>query len=343
MAARESALWHTHTAALRDAVGRHTGLDGKVNWRAVSAEIPGTTANACRFKWTSLHDTSCTTSSTPYTTQSLHAEPFAVPLPAVASVTSAPGMVALYYSDTHMGMEDERALAVVLALAQEAQPDVVVHGGDLLDAYFLSRFDKNPDHPATIQDEIDRGRVHLHQMAQVAPQARRVLLQGNHEERLSKAIWGMPGTASEIARLTAFREAMTWPSLLGLDQIGWEWVPTERQTKTAILPGFITKHGSIVRKWSGHSGKGEWEKYGTSGISGHVHRLGTFYHRDYNGSHVWVEAGCTCSLDPEYVQDPNWQQGCVIIAWDEDGERWNVEPVYIQDGRAVWRGRTVRA
>lgn len=346
MAARESAFWQANVGNLRQAVGAHTRASGTVDWRAVAGKIPGATPTACRLKWSSISPDTVTTSSTPYTTSdtpTLTAAPFAVAQPAVAQVTDPGGMVALVYGDSHMGMEDERALACVLGIANAAQPDIVLHTGDLLDAYFLSRFDKNPDHASRIQDEIDAARAHLHHVGQVVPQARRVLLEGNHESRLEKAIWGMPGTASEIARLTAFRQAMTWPSLLGLDQIGWEWVPTSHQTKTTILPGFVTKHGSVVRKWSGASAKGEWERYGTTGISGHVHRLGTFYHRDHNGAHVWVEAGCTCSLDPEYVQDPNWQQGCVVLTWDDDGDRFNVEPVYIQDGRAVWRGRTVRA
>lgn len=342
MAAKESALWAQYTPVLRQRAQQYRRPNGTVDWREVAAGIPGSTATSCRFKYQSLSATETSSTSTT-TQQTLTAAPFAVPIPAVAEVTDPRGMVALHYTDSHMGMEDERALAVVLGIAHHAQPDVIVHGGDLLDAYFLSRFDKNPDHPARIQDEIDKARAHLHHVGQVVPRARRVLLEGNHEQRLAKAIWGMPGTASEIAKLTAFRQAMTWPSLLGTEQVGWEWVPTERQTKTPILPGFITKHGSVVRKWSGQSGKGEWERYGTTGISGHVHRLGAFYHSDHNGAHAWVEAGCTCSLEPEYIQDPNWQQGCVIITWDDDGDRFNVEPIYIQDGRAVWRGRTVRA
>jgi len=350
MAARESGLWVQHGPALLALAAQHTRPNGTINWAGVARGIPGTTPTACRLKHAALLEAGTRPVVVespavlpPLPEPTLSVPPFAVPLPAVATVTSAPGLVAFHYTDSHMGMQDDRALAVVLAIAREAQPDVLIHGGDLLDAYFLSRFDHNPDHPATIQDEIDLARTHLHQMAQAAPQARRVLLEGNHEQRLSRAIWGMPGTASEIGKLTAFREAVTWPSLLGLGQIGWEWVPTERQTRTEILPGLVTKHGSVVRKWSGTTGQGEWLRYGRSGISGHVHRLGVFYHRDHNGAHVWVEGGCTCSLEQEYVQDPDWQQGCTVITWDEDGERFNVEPVYIQDGVAVWRGRRFRA
>lgn len=267
--------------------------------------------------------------------------PFAVPI-AKPPAPSAGGMVAVVIPDTHMGCEDPAALAVAKAIVREAQPDLILHIGDLLDAHWLSRFDKDPA-AERLQEEIDKARVFLHELAQLAPQARRVLLEGNHEQRLTKAIWNMPGTASAIGTLTKFRQEITWPKLLDLDAIGWEWVPTAQQSRTEILPGLISKHGSVVRKWSGATGCGEWQKYGRSGVSGHTHRLGAFYHRDHNGSHVWLEAGCLCLVDPEYVQDPDWQQGVVVLTYNADGTRFNPELIYIQDGCAVWRGREFRA
>jgi hypothetical protein len=114
-------------------------------------------------------------------------------------------------------------------------------------------------------------------------------------------------------------------------------VPSQGQAKFRILPKIITKHGTIVRKWSGQSAKAEWERYGKSGLSGHTHRLAAFYTNDFNGSHVWMETGCTCDTDPQYVEQPNWQQGCVVVTYV--GDRFSIEPIYIQGGHAVWRGR----
>ncbi len=66
-----------------------------------------------------------------------------------------------------------------------------------------------------------------------------------------------------------------------------------------------------------------------------------FYHNDFNGAHGWLETGCTCSLQPEYVEDPDWQHGAIIVTWD--GPRFNFEPVYIQGGVARWRDKEYRA
>lgn len=339
MAAKPSAYWSAHESTLMALVEAHRRSTGEVPWARVQEQMPAPapTIHALRFKYRELHQANPST-----TGSTLTVAPFAVPIPAPATLSPG-GLVAVILPDTHIGMEDPRAIAVAMAIVQEAQPDIVVHLGDLLDAYWLSRFDKDPANPTRLQDEIDGARVFLHQVAQLAPQARRVLLEGNHERRLTKAIWGMPGTAAEIGRLTAFREAITWPRLLDLDAIGWEWVPEQQQSKVELLPGLITKHGTVVRKWSALSAQGEWQRYSVSGVSGHTHRLGAFYHADRNGSHVWVECGCLCSTDPEYAADPDWQQGLVVITWSEDGTRYNVEPIYIQGGRAVWRGRTIRA
>lgn len=270
--------------------------------------------------------------------------PFAVPIAKAKAPAVIRGLQrSLVFGDTHVPHQDDAAVATIEAVIADMGPDTILHTGDLLDCYTISAFAKDPNRKFSLQDEIDAARALLHRWAQLAPRSRRVLLEGNHEDRLRRVIWNLPGGAAELARLTAFKRAITWPALLGLADVGWEFVPTEEQTRTSVLPKIITKHGTVVRKWSGFTAKGEWERYGKGGLSGHTHRLGKFYHRDHNGSHVWVEAGCTCRLDPDYMTDPDWQQGFLVITHTADGERYTVEDVYIENGVAVWRGKVYAA
>ena len=190
------------------------------------------------------------------------------------------------------------------------------------------------------QDDIDTAAQLLADIRAEHPKAACYLLEGNHEERLRRLVWRMNERQLEVVKLRAFQDGITWPNLLGLGADGWMFLPTKGQAKTKILPKLIIKHGTLVRKWSGMTARGEWERYGKSGLSGHTHRLGLFYTNDFNGSHVWAETGCTCRLDPEYMEDPNWQQGCVVVTYV--GERFALEPVYIQNGVAVWRGKEYR-
>lgn len=271
-------------------------------------------------------------------------QPFAVPIAAPPKPQRTRYTKAVIYGDTHFPFHSQSALDIVLGLIRETTPHIVVHLGDLVDAWQVSAFDKDPARVDTLQENIDAARVHLHQVAQVAPNSRRVLLEGNHETRLSRCIHAMQGAARELARLRVFQHAMLWPTLLDLAGVGFEFVPERQQSRADILPKIIAKHGTLVRKWSGWSAKGEWEKYGCSGVSGHTHRQGWFTHHDHNGRTNWVEAGCTCTLDGQpYGTDFDWQQGAVVMTWSEDHRLQDIEFVSIRDGRALYRDKDYRA
>jgi predicted phosphodiesterase len=252
---------------------------------------------------------------------------------------------AILYGDIHYPNQDEAALTILESITAEYQPDVLVCIGDLLDCYKISDFEKDPRNRVRLQDEINLARTHLHRMAQLAPKARRVLLEGNHEDRLRRQMWDAHEKQREMFLLDDVTSALEWPKLLHLDEIGWEFYPYHGpgQSQLDLLPKFIVKHGNFVRKWSGSSGKAEHERLGKSGASGHCHRLGMFFHRDHNGNHGWLETGCLCQLDPDWMPYPDWQQGFWTLAFDQETGAFGGEFVYIHHGRAVWRGEVHQA
>lgn len=260
---------------------------------------------------------------------------------APARVAKGRTVRALLYGDTHFPYQDSGALKVVAKIAKDEQPAVLCHMGDLLDCYSLSRFDKNPDRKDSMQDEINQARMHLAQMRDLCPDARFIYLEGNHEDRLRRVLWNLEGPSAVLSQLTAFKQAITWPTLLGLDKLHIEFVPYGTQHRRGFLPKFMLKHGNLVRQKSAYTAHGEWARHGMSGASGHTHRLGAFYRRDMQGSHVWLEAGCTCLIDPEYVAFPDWQQGCVIAHFDTKTGAVQPEPISIQEGTAMYRGQFI--
>jgi predicted phosphodiesterase len=269
----------------------------------------------------------------------LQTPPFAVPVsPGVARDENGirKGVI---LGDSHSLYLDERAEAVALQIIADFKPDVVVHNGDAVDCYTLSDFDKDPRRRDSLRGELLSTRAHLQRIASAAPQAERYLLEGNHEDRLRRVIWRSMGGIREVMSLDEVADVLNWPRLLHLDEIGFQWLDRQQQIRATIFPKFLNKHGTLVRKWSAYTARGEHEQYGVSGASGHTHRLGLYMQKDRNGNHMWWESGCLCKLDPDYVVEPNWQQGLLVAEFDLETGAPHISPVYIHNGMTIWRGR----
>src|SRR5262249_22078727 len=126
-----------------------------------------------------------------------------------------------------------------------------------------------------------------------------------------------------------------FPALFKLAEHGFEW----REYGDFVRLGqLIVTHGSIVAQHSAVSGKRHFEKYGTSVLIGHTHRLGIYSRPTLSGAHAAYENGCLCRLDPEYVQHPDWQQGFSVVSVDERGGWFNVVQVPILNRRLFFYG-----
>lgn len=264
-----------------------------------------------------------------------------IPVYDLPSVQSGRAYTSLHYGDVHYPFQDDAAVRVLYAITKDLQPDLVVCHGDLLDCYKISRFQKNPHHRVTLQREIELAAEHLGTMAGLAPNAEKRLYKGNHEDRVRRLVWEMAQSdaSAQLLTLPGVAASLELPTLLGLKALGWDWY----ESRSTLFEKMILKHGDVVRKHSAMTAKGEWEKYGTSGISGHTHRMGSFFHRDQNGSQGWWEHGCLCNLEPDYCPDPDWQNGLCVVSWSEDRTRFAVEPVFIHEGEAYFRGQRYAA
>ena len=266
--------------------------------------------------------------------------PLAVPLPTPAIKVAGRFQTALLYGDSHHCYHSQVTLDTVLAILKDGQPDVVVDMGDGVDAALLShKFKHAPTLRTTLQDEIDAKRVQLAQFREASPNATWIYDEGNHEWRLHTTMWSLEGPARELVRLDIVQTNLTWPKLLGLDDLHITFRPYDQQTQELHLPKFLLKHGSIVRKGAGNSGRGEMAKYNKSGSSAHCHNLSTIWRRDYDGQHLWVETGCTCDLNPPYTDFPDWQNGCVWLTFDTRQGAVQPEPIEIRQGTCMWRGQ----
>jgi hypothetical protein len=229
--------------------------------------------------------------------------------------------------DWHVPFHNERIVELELRFCKAEQPKIIILH-ELHDFYALSKFDKNPEREGKLQEEIDQVGKYLDKLRKFCPESRIILLNSNHLDRLRKYLWREAPALHNLRSLRTER-------LLQLAERGIEY--KEYFTHN----GVIFKHGDIVRKFSSYTAKGEFEKEGMSGCSGHSHRLGVYFHRVRGGEYVWIESGCGCDLDAEYIEGiANWQHGFSIFGFDKSGKHFYPTVVPIRDYRIDWGDKT---
>ncbi len=245
---------------------------------------------------------------------------------------NAGNSVHCFWQDFHKPFEDKNAISVAEKLIKDIQPDYIHDLGDIIDFYAISKFDKKPWLVANMQSELDLVAAMFKYHATIFNRSKIIYHLGNHEDRLRRYLWSI---AKELSQL----RCLELPSLLNLKELGIDVIDYEDGVLINDL--FLAVHGNIVRKNSGYTARGMMEKHGGSGIAGHSHRLGSHYKRDRFGEYGWWENGCLCDLDPDYVQQPDWQQG-ISVAEFLNG-RFFVEQIPIIKGKCVYGGKVFEA
>src|ERR1035437_2451639 len=226
-------------------------------------------------------------------------------------------------TDWHVPFEDSAVLELELAFCRDEQPKIIVFY-ELHDFYAVSKYDKDPNRKFDLQDEIDTVNRWMHRFRVACPKSRFILLDSNHLNRLKRFLW------AEAPALESLR-ALKLPKLLELERFGIEF------KETFVYKKVLFKHGNIVRKYSSYSARSEFEKEGMSGSSGHTHRLGMYFHRLRGGEYVWVETGCGCDLNAEYIEGiANWQHGFAVFTFEADGSYFYPQVIPIVHRKFMW-------
>jgi hypothetical protein len=234
-------------------------------------------------------------------------------------------------SDLHCPYEDKEVVRLEIEFCRHEQPDIIIFH-ELHDFYALSKFDKDPERLNELQSEIDLVNSYMAQFRKACPKARMILLGSNHLARLKRFMW------REAPALNNLR-CLKLEQLLELKTHKIEYFENGFTFKKVLF-----KHGDIVRKFSGYTAKGEFEREMVSGCSGHTHRLGVYYHTVRGGSYVWVEAGCGCRLDAEYLKGSvaNWQQGFSVWGFSKTSEHFYATVVPIIHNKIYWGNKTYK-
>lgn len=201
-------------------------------------------------------------------------------------------------SDIHIPFQDALAVKLFINYCAKKQPEVIVLNGDILDMFMLSKFTKGEGRNPL--EEITEARYLLENLRAVCPNSQIYYVIGNHETRLERYVLNKaPELASliedvfSIVKVSDFR-------IRGCASL-------------TVNDNLVFKHGTLLGNKSGLSAIKEMENAYMSGCTGHTHRLCKYIARKSGRKFFWIETGCLCDLTPEYMINPNWQQGFASI------------------------------
>lgn len=220
-------------------------------------------------------------------------------------------------SDIHIPFQDNDAVQAFITHIGECEPEVVVLNGDVLDMFMLSRFTKGEGRNPL--EEIEECRNLLSRIREaVPPFCKLYYVIGNHETRLERYVLTK---APELASLV--EDVFT---IIKAEDYGFTGCAS-----LTINDKVVIKHGTLLGNKSGLSAIKEMEASYMSGASGHTHRLCKYIARKAGRKFFWMETGCLCGLNPEYMVNPNWQQGFARIDF-KDYKVKSAKVIEIEDG-----------
>lgn len=145
--------------------------------------------------------------------------------------------------------------------------------------------------------------------------------------------------ANQLADLTADDEyIVSIPHLFELKKLGVKWI---RGDKVVQRHGVTFFHGAAIRIKSGFSAHANIDKFGTSGFTGHTHRLAHITRTQSRVTKFWVETGCLCNQipTPSYAVSPDWCQGFAVAEYSPQTRQFYPQVIPIIDHSFVYDGK----
>jgi len=235
---------------------------------------------------------------------------------------------------------DRRALSVVSKFAKSLQFERIVVLGDVLDlAEWSDKFLRSPEMYWTTQPAINEAASWLAELRITTE--RMDVLEGNHENRLTKALITHMKEAYGLKPADAIDDPMVMsvPYLLGLESMDVGWVGDYPKGSLQVNERLELVHGDMVRKNPGQTVGALLQHAWMSVGCGHGHRNELATKRIGERVLTAFMVGCLCRLDgavPGSSKKSTWQQGFGVIEYGTDWETVNLYP--IEDGSAVYGG-----
>lgn len=262
--------------------------------------------------------------------------------PSTAKPSKRTDRLTLCAGDSQIGFRggepfhDERAMDLFQQAVVDLKPDTIAFTGDMIDLPAMSRWEQRPDWQHTTQAAIDRYHSFLAQTRANAPNAKIVVVHGNHELRMDTFVRRDAAALLGIRRANAEHElsVLTLQYLVKYDELEVESIDGYPNGCYWLEDNIKIQHGTNVKKGGSNAAKYLSEE-DTSTIFGHTHRVEAAYKTIATrlGSRTIAAAspGCLARIDgavPGYgysvdssnnlvPKAPDWQQGLIVIQHNE--------------------------
>jgi len=217
--------------------------------------------------------------------------------------------------DVHFPFADPKAIKSFLKLIGDRKPDCVIINGDLLDETSLSKFRRVPSNKGFLE-EVKEGKEFLASLRKVAPNSDIRFVAGNHDLRGAKRL---------LDKLPELYGILNLGELLGCENQGIAFIEDVEKDCETQWKDVLIGHYDVCRKLAGQTAQALLQDSDFNVIQNHVHRLAVVYRRRGERQLWAAEAGCLCSLEPDYKRRPDWCQGAIVVEWD--GKRSEPTPI----------------
>jgi predicted phosphodiesterase len=208
--------------------------------------------------------------------------------------------LALY--DIHCPYHDETILKETIKFSKSKYKiDTIYLGGDTIDFYPISSFDKIPT-KTRLQEELNETKKLLKYLRKEFPKQKFIYHQGNHEFRLDRWMMKHP----DIYGL----DNMKLESLLGLNELKIKLLDV-KQFSCLNNDTYLLHGDEVTRK--------KLEKPTHDCLYGHFHKTkNVISDVSFTGeSYTSYGVGSLCRLDPDYLPYNDWNNGFAVITETE--------------------------
>lgn len=234
--------------------------------------------------------------------------------------------------DIHYPRHDRPSVKAVNDFIKWYKPDRIVYMGDQVCLDMISSFNKSKlklietERIALEYEGFDREILKVHE--DICPDAERIFLYGNHEQR---ATWF-------VEQVPSVEGLVEIENVLKLKQRGYQIIPHNhvyRIGKLRVIHGFY---------WNIYHARKHCDAFESNVCYGHVHNLQTFTkispvdRKDY---HMATSLPCLSTLNPDYNENKptRFVNGFGIVETSIETGNFNLYPIVINNGIFIFGGQ----